>query len=897
MKLSLFKISCYLLLSKGLFAAKSEFQKGQNNALKNELRFIFVENKGQLHDQNSKPRADILYSGCVKNFAFHLKKDGISYQLNKVTSYKEVTDQRTNELRKEAAELLFYRVDINWKNINNNSQILKGIVQTGFDNFYLQHCPEGVLNVNSYSDITYQNLYNGIDLKWYQKNHELKYDYICSAGSDYKKIQLEYKGAQEISLNTKGQLIIVTPLGTIVEEAPVVLQNNKVLKSRWVLDGTNVSYDIEKLNNNLPFVIDPGVRVWGTYYGGSNEDQVVDANYDATGNVYVSGRTRSNSGTIIATSGSHQSTFSGSSSNYEGFVAKFNGNGVRQWSTYYGGNSQDYCESVSVDNLGNVYVGGTTISSTGISTIGSHQENYGGGTFDAFLVKFNSSGVRQWGTYYGGTGNDYCTVCEVDGFGNVYISGRTSTATGTIIATTGAHQSVNNGGDEVFISKFDPNGNRLWGTYYGGNGIESGSYICINSNNDVYLLGTTSSSSNIASSVAHQSLIGSTSVNDAFLAKFNSIGVRQWATYYGGAGNDQNGKCIVDASDNVYVCGITNSLTISGLSTAGAHQITYGGGSYDGFLVKFNGSGVRQWGTYYGGSGTDFAASCAVDALGNVFLVGSTETNVGTDIATPGDFQSVFGGGSQDAFLAKFNSLGVRQWGTYYGGSGVEGIYKCAIDLNNNLLVAGYAITTLTYMATAGAHQTAYGGGSADGFVAKFIDCSIPPDAVNSTPPINQLICENNTTTLTANSGTASINWYSSPSSTLVLATGNSFVTPALGAGTYSYYAQAETCLPSANKTLVTFTVSVCTSFNDQRKEINDFVIYPNPVMNELNIQTTNSAINSKVQIMNALGSIVYSSTIDKEKIIINSTDFESGIYTLQIINSTNVQTFKFIKQ
>lgn len=355
MKLSLFKISCYLLLSNGLFAAKSEFQKGQSSELKNELRSIFVENKGQLHDQNSKPRADILFSGCVKNFAFHLKNNGISYQLNKVTSYKEVTDQRTNKLRKEAAELMFYRVDINWKNINNHSTILKGIAQTGFDNFYLQHCPEGVLNVNSYSDITYQNLYDGIDLKWYVKNDALKYDYICSAGSDYKEIQLEYNGAQKLEVNEKGQLIIITPLGTIIEEAPIVLQNSKVLKSRWVLDGTNVSYEIEKLDKNLPYVIDPGVRVWGTYYGGSSSEYPSGLSKDASGNVYMAGQTSSATTTLIATVGAHQTNLVINNGAYDAFLVKFNSNGVRQWGTYYGSDETEYGSSCSVDPNGNVF--------------------------------------------------------------------------------------------------------------------------------------------------------------------------------------------------------------------------------------------------------------------------------------------------------------------------------------------------------------------------------------------------------------------------------------------------------------------------------------------------------------------------------------------------------------
>jgi len=115
------------------------------------------------------------------------------------------------------------------------------------------------------------------------------------------------------------------------------------------------------------------------------------------------------------------------------------------------------------------------------------------------------------------------------------------------------------------------------------------------------------------------------------LVKFNASGVRQWATYCGGADDDYGNSCAVDGSGNVYLAGFTNSTAVIG---SGGHQNTYGGGINDAFLVKFDTSGVRQWGTYYGGTAGDVGYSCAVDASGNVYLVGSTISN--TAIATGG---------------------------------------------------------------------------------------------------------------------------------------------------------------------------------------------------------------------------------------------------------------------
>jgi hypothetical protein len=167
---------------------------------------------------------------------------------------------------------------------------------------------------------------------------------------------------------------------------------------------------------------------------------------------------------------------------------------------------------------------------------------------------------------------------------------------------------------------------------------------------------------------------------------------------------------------NVYLAGDANSTT--GIATTGAHQATYGGGrSNDAYLVKFNSSGVRQWGTYYGAS-TDYGYSCATDASGNVFLAGYTYSTTG--IATTGAHQTSFSG-NNDAFLVKFNSSGVRQWGTYYGGSGFDYGFSCATDENGNVYLAGVGSST-TGIATTGAHQTTMSGGGV-AFLVKFDAC------------------------------------------------------------------------------------------------------------------------------------------------------------------------------
>ena len=114
----------------------------------------------------------------------------------------------------------------------------------------------------------------------------------------------------------------------------------------------------------------------------------------------------------------------------------------RLWASYYGGSDFDAAENITTDVFGNVYITGETASLTGIASGGAYQTANGGG-YDAYVVKFNQFGVRQWATYFGGTGSDYSYGVKTDGVGNVYITGYTSSQNG--IATPGAYQTNFNG--------------------------------------------------------------------------------------------------------------------------------------------------------------------------------------------------------------------------------------------------------------------------------------------------------------------------------------------------------------------------------------------------------------------------------------------------------------------
>lgn len=688
-----------------------------------ESPYFFIENKGQVADQNHSLRPDVLFSGTKGGMVFHLRNNGISYQLHEVNEWKDEYI-RSAWPQKIAVKTTIHRVDINWLNSNRDFTIEKGKASSDNTNYYFPHCSEGIFDVKSFDAVTYKNIYHGINLKWYEKNGSLKYDYIVSSGADANQIQIEIKGAKHLSINKHGELLIETGLGTIIEKAPLAYQQNKIIKTAWQLKDNVVSFKVGKYKKSLPLIIDPLVRIWGSYYGGTLTDYCYGLSSDAAGNSYTGGFTQSNAGTIMATSGSHQSTYGGGTN--DAFLVKFNVTGVRQWATYFGGSFLDVITGITTDASGNIFASGYTDSGNGISTAGSHQATIGG-SVDGFLAKFNTSGVRQWSTYYGGTANDFGYGCATNAAGDVFLCGYTGSTGGTEIATSTGFQSTHGGSTlDAFLVKFNTNGSRQWGTYYGGNGADYCYNCCIDNSGNCYIAGKSSSSNSVAISTpgSHQPSLGSG--NDAYIAKFDTSGNRLWGTYYGSFGDETGYSCTTDFMDNVFLSGATDSYQGTIIATANGHQPAIGGGFGDAYLVKFDNTGVRQWGTYYGGVNYEEGQSCTTDPAGNVFMTGQTSSQTGTIMASTGSYQDVFGGGSNDAYIVKINPSGIREWGTYYGGPGDDHGVVLRADINYNIFLVGKTSTnTGTAIASSGGHQTSNGGGNFDGYIVKFFECPV----------------------------------------------------------------------------------------------------------------------------------------------------------------------------
>jgi hypothetical protein len=481
-------------------------------------------------------------------------------------------------------------------------------------------------------------------------------------------------------------------------------------------------------------------RVWGTYYGGTRRDEIQGIASFGPNAIYLAGWTQSDGNQVISTTGSHQlnrgSTSTGSSGR-DAMLIKLDGDGNRQWATYYGGNQEDQAFGVATDSEGNIYMAGKTLSGGGISTPGSHKT--GTFSYDAFLVKFNAQGVRVWGTYYGSMFQpEEGVAVAVDGLGNVYLAG---IATGSTegVSTPGAHQESIGAQTDAFLVKFNSSGVRQWGTFYGGSGNDFASACTVDKDGNVYLSGYTNSASGIATQGSHQATLNGTN-NDGFLVKFNASGQRQWATYYGGSNQDWIYSCKADNSGNIIMGGATQST--EGISTQGSHQPSKGGNNLDadGFLVKFDANGSRLWATYYGGNRSDVVLALAIDTNGDIAIAGGSNSD--GVIASANGFQtSVAGNGlATDGFVAIFNADGQRHYGTYYGGAFDDNGTALTFSSFGNFLLAGRTLSPGNTLSTEGAHQPAFNGddnsaSSAlyDGFVVKFGSGSPSPSVFTFT--------------------------------------------------------------------------------------------------------------------------------------------------------------------
>ncbi len=328
--------------------------------------------------------------------------------------------------------------------------------------------------------------------------------------------------------------------------------------------GNNYDAFLIKLNSS-------GGLIWSTLYGGGNYDYARGIALDTACNVYISGSTSSS--LSIALDG-WQNTKGGAN---DEFLAKFTNEGILIWATYMGGELDDYSRAVGVDGENNVYLVGYSESTTGIAY--NAFDSIWTGNYDCTLTKYTADGIMLWSTYFGGNGDDNANGIDFDNLNNIYIAVQSSTSTGLC---DGGYRNVTGGAVDALLAKFNPYGDRVWSTYYGGVGEDMGKAVCV-LDEFVYMSGHTSSPAGIAEYAYQETLGGG---RDALIVKFDIQGNFYWGSYAGGTGDEYGRTMCVLTNDAIVVGG--KSFSSNFPVSIGAHQTVYGGNPADGFIQRIN---------------------------------------------------------------------------------------------------------------------------------------------------------------------------------------------------------------------------------------------------------------------------------------------------------------------
>lgn len=654
---------------------------------------IFIENRGQW-DRRAK---FLLRSPGLDLW---ITNDGVIYDLSRVEKIEENSNNVGPRLASSQLRIERAPVYVTFEGANQASSAVGSGQLAEYHNYYIGNDPSRwAERVPLYSDARVNNLYAGVDAIFYLDEGRPRYDLVVKAGADPSTISMRIEGASKVEVVPGGALRIETSLGTVEQRELFAYQEIDGAKQQVACafvagrDG-RVRFEVGSYDRSRALVIDP--LVYSTYLGGGSYDEARDIAVDGSGNAYVTGLTTS---TNFPTVNASQSSYGGV---VDAFVTKLSSSGARPYSTYLGGSSNDQGWGIAVDGSGNAYVTGRTFSSN-FPTVNASQSSNAGG-WDGFVMKLSGTGTRNYSTYLGGSSGDYGWGIAVDGSGNAYVTGYT---TSTNFPTINASQSSFGGTEDAFVTKLSSTGARSYSTYLGGSSFEEAWGIAVDSGGNAYVTGYTYSTNFPTVNASQSSIAG---VNDAFVTKLGSDGTRSYSTYLGGSLDDLGDGIAVDGDGNVYITGYTTSTNFP---TLNASQSSRAGG-FDAFVTKLSSTGTREYSTYLGGSSDDFARGIAVDGSGNAHVTGYTAS---TNFPTLNASQSSYSG-AYDTFVTKFDSSATREYSTYLGGNSFDYGFGIAVDGSTNAYVAGF--TTSTDFPTVNASQSSLSlGGSSDAFVTK----------------------------------------------------------------------------------------------------------------------------------------------------------------------------------
>jgi hypothetical protein len=330
------------------------------------------------------------------------------------------------------------------------------------------------------------------------------------------------------------------------------------------------------------------------------------------------------------------------------FLVKYDSNGVVKWAKSVGGTGADDALALCSDRRHHIYMTGY-FSSTNITLGSTTLTNTNSGTNDIFLAQYDTSGTLNWAKSAGGTGDDRGKAVTTDRLGNAFITGSFASATMTV----GTSVLTNSASTNLFVAKYDANGNVLWANAAGGPGFASGSGISADSAGNSYFTGTYGPPS---VSFGTNTLLD-TGASDVLVVKYDPSGNTRWAKRIGGRLAETAGGIHFDGALNSFVCGSYTSDTL-GFGTIFLPNDSIA--TSDIFVAKYDTLGNIEWANKAGGPKADFGNAVTSDPRGDAFVAGSFQSPIVPSIGTS-ELDNL---GIQNAFLAKIQGppLGIKNY-------------------------------------------------------------------------------------------------------------------------------------------------------------------------------------------------------------------------------------------
>ena len=574
---------------------------------------------------------------------------------------------------------------------NSNPRVEGRELLPGKSNYYLGNDPsKWQVGIPQYSRVHYSQVYPGIDLVYYGHQGQLEYDFEVAPDADPRLVELSFAGSRKLELQS-GDLLIATKAGEVRLQAPRVYQEiagaRKPVEASFTLAQNRVGFALGNYDHSQTLVIDP-VLTYSTYLGGAGVEFLPSIAVDSAPNIYLSGATTSTDFPLSTTP--FQGTLKGTSNV---FVTKIDPTGTTLvFSTYLGGSGADTSAGIAADAGGNAYIAGTT-TSTDFPNVNAFQTApVSPGNPHAFVTELSGAGTLVYSTYLSGNQTDTVKGMTLDNKGLVYVIGITNSTNFPLAPAAGTFQSTLQGANAFFISKLSPASSGVnslvFSTYFGGGnpttGTVSGGAIAVDNNangSNIYFTGGT--------------------------------------TYIYTGQNSQTDFPI----KNAFQPCLDNPASNNGTTTCSSATLP------DAFVAKLNpGTNTGPellYCTYLGGTGTDVGQGIGLDASGNAYVTGTTDsTDFPKASGTLQPYQSTPGGGI-DAFVAKINNPATGTGSTavtltyssYLGGSGNDSGNAMAVDNVQGARVVG-TTTSNNLPVTANAVQSTLKGGQ-DAFVAR----------------------------------------------------------------------------------------------------------------------------------------------------------------------------------